>query len=114
MIWTIIYVLGFILAILGGLNIIRFDGSIKRAAVCSVMIMMGLVFIMWGDSQRRKVPIDYEVIQVQVVDLSGSKYRVTLKSGVNSTVIYVDRTKVGTIKEGDTITLTKEELEELQ
>jgi len=114
MIWTVIYILGFILAILGGINIIRFDGSIKRATVCSIMIMTGLVFIMWGDSQRKKVPIDYEVVQIQVVDLNDSKYRVTLKSGVNSTVIYVDKAKVGTIKEGDTIALTKEELEELQ
>lgn len=48
MIWTFVYVLGFLALILGILNIIRFDGSVKRATICSVAIMLGLILIMIG------------------------------------------------------------------
>lgn len=44
---------GAIIGILGLLNIIRFDGSIKRVIICGIMIVVGLASVIWGVSRKK-------------------------------------------------------------
>lgn len=44
---------GAIIGILGLLNIIRFDGSIKRVIICGIMIVVGIVSVIWGVSRKK-------------------------------------------------------------
>lgn len=46
---------GAIIGILGLLNIIRFDGSIKRVIICGIMIVVGAASVIWGLSRKKAV-----------------------------------------------------------
>lgn len=57
---------GAIIGILGLLNIIRFDGSIKRVIICGIMIVVGIASVIWGvnrkkaeDSSSQKAAIEW-------------------------------------------------------
>lgn len=57
---------GAIIGILGLLNIIRIDGSIKRVIICGIMIVVGLASVIWGvnrkkaeDSSSQKAAIEW-------------------------------------------------------
>lgn len=41
MLGSILFFGGIALAVVGGIMIIRFDGSIKRAVICGLMILIG-------------------------------------------------------------------------
>ena len=43
MLVNILFYGGIVIAIIGSLGIIRFDGSIKRIVICSLLIIAGLV-----------------------------------------------------------------------
>ena len=44
---------GAIIGVLGLLNIIRFDGSIKRVVICGIMIVVGAASLIWGLSRKK-------------------------------------------------------------
>lgn len=44
---------GAIIGILGLLNIIRIDGSIKRVIICGIMIVVGLASVIWGVNRKK-------------------------------------------------------------
>ena len=44
---------GAIVGILGLLNIIRFDGSIKRVIICGIMIVVGTASVIWGVNRKK-------------------------------------------------------------
>lgn len=89
---------GIVVAVLGGINIIRFDGSIKRVIVSAVAIIAGLACLAVGQGQRNNIPVEYQITEVQALNNDNSKYRVTLKAGSNSTILYVDANEVGNFK----------------
>lgn len=41
MIWNVIFIIGIIVAIIGGLLLIRFDGEVKRIIVALILVVLG-------------------------------------------------------------------------
>lgn len=114
MLANILFYGGIAIAIIGGLGIIRFDGSIKRIVICALLIIVGLVCSAIGQGKRNSIPIEYEIVEVQALNNNNTQYRVTLKVGSNSTILYVDDKEVKNFVEGGTIELTKPQLKEYQ
>lgn len=114
MLGNILFYGGIVIVIIGGLGIIRFDGSIKRIVICALLIIVGLVCSAIGQGKRNSIPIEYEVVEVQALNNNNTQYRVTLKAGSNSTILYVDDKEVKNFVEGGTIELTKPQLKEYQ
>ena len=114
MLVNILFYGGIVIAIIGSLGIIRFDGSIKRIVICSLLIIAGLVCSAIGQGKRNSIPIEYEIVEVQALNNNNTQYRVTLKAGSNSTILYVDDEEVKNFVEGGTIELTKLQLKEYQ
>lgn len=114
MLANILFYGGIGIAIIGGLGIIRFDGSIKRIVICALLIIAGLVCSAIGQVKRNSIPIEYEITEVQALNNNNTQYRVTLKAGSNSTILYVDDEEVKNFVEGGTIELTKPQLKEYQ
>lgn len=114
MLGNILFYGGIGIAIIGGLGIIRFDGSIKRVIICGAMIIAGLACLAVGQGKRNTAPIKYEIVEVQSLNNNDTQYRVTLKAGGNSTILYVDNEEVKDFVEGGTIELTAPQLKEYQ
>lgn len=114
MLANILFYGGIVIAIIGGLGIIRFDGSIKRIVICGIMILTGLACLAVGQGKRNNIPVEYEVYEVQALNNDNTQYRVTLKAGGNSTILYVDSEEVQAFKQGEKIELTKPQIKEYQ
>lgn len=114
MLANILFYGGIVIAIIGGLGIIRFDGAIKRIVICALLIIAGLVCSAIGQGKRNTVSIEYEIVEVQALNNNNTQYRVTLKAGSNSTILYIDDKEVKDFIEGGTIELTKPQLKEYQ
>lgn len=110
MLGSILFFGGIILAVIGGIMIIRFDGSIKRAVICGLMILIGASAGFAGYHIRETQPTEYNVVEVISVNSNDSQYRITLKAGVESTIIYCTPEKAEKFKQGETVSLTKAEL----
>ena len=61
---NILYWGGIIVAIIGGISIIRFDGSIKRIIIAGAAIILGLVCFAIGQGKKNNVPVKYEIVEV--------------------------------------------------
>lgn len=114
MLANILFFGGIGIAIIGGLGIIRFDGSIKRVIICGILILTGLICLLIGQGKRDNVPIKYQIYEVVAVNTDSTKHRVTLKAGGNSTILYVDSDEIEKFKQGETIELTKPQIKQYQ
>ena len=103
---------GIIVAIIGGISIIRFDGSITRVVCSGLAVLLGLSCLGIGNAKKNNTPVDYQIVEVQPLNNDNTKYRITLKAGTNSTIIYVDNEEVKNFKQGGIISLTKNQIEE--
>lgn len=103
---TIILVIGIIAAVLGGLNIIRFDGSISRVVISGIVIVVGLSCILVGQGMRDTKSVEYTIVQIESLNNNDTRFRVTLKSDEGSTILYMDDTQVTTFKGRESIELT--------
>lgn len=111
MVGNILFFGGIIAAIIGGIGIIRIDGSITRAIVCGCLIVIGIGCGIFGYDQRTNKPVEYTISEVVETNTTGTAYRITLVSGSNSTIIYTDNIGAEQFKDKTTITLTKRELD---
>ena len=105
---------GAIAAILGIINIINFSkASIVKVIICGVLIVGGAGCCLVGNSQRQNTKVAYEVYEVTATNNDGTNYRVTLKAGSNSTILYLDKEDADKFVQGETVKLTKQELKKL-
>ena len=113
MVGNILFFGGIAVAIIGGIGIIKIDGSMVRAIICGAMILIGVGCGIFGYDQRTNKPIEYTITEVVETNTTGTAFRVTLTAGSNSTIVYTDDIGVEKFKDKSTITLTKREIEAL-
>lgn len=105
---------GAIAAVLGIINIINFSKvSIAKVIICGVFIVGGAACCLTGNAKRQNIKVAYEVYEVIATNNDGTNYRVTLKAGTNSTILYLDKEDADKFVQGETVELTKQELKKL-
>lgn len=103
---------GFILAAIGLINLTAFDGSIKRIIICIILILIGLFVGFEGDYKRNNIKIEYEVIENIPTNNDGTRYRVVLKAGSDSTILYLSKEEAEDFSVGEVVNMSKTQLKE--
>lgn len=105
---------GAIVAILGLLNVINFSKmSTVKFIICAILVVGGAACCMVGHTQRQNIKVSYEVVENITTNNDGTAFRVTLKAGANSTILYLDKDEAAKFVKGQTVELTKKEIKEL-
>lgn len=108
---NILFWVGVILLLIGGVNVIRVDGSMKRVIACLVLLFIGGISLYAGVDIKNGIPVEYTITEVTKLN---NNIRVNLKSDGRTFPIYVPLSEEDKYVKGETIELTQKQIKEYQ